>query len=505
MKRQFDFFIFNGRLRMTHPYRCFLLAALCLVIAWASFPRGAAASGTSGDFDAVDDYVTAAIQQHNIPGIQLAVTQGDQVVFSRSYGTAGGQQAVTPETPFYIGSQSKSFTAMAVMQLVEQGKLALDEPVQSYLPWFRVADEQASAEITVRHLLQHTSGLSEAGYVEAFPPDTSLEVLARDLSRARLTARPGEVMQYFNPGYSLLGLLIETVSGQSYGDYISEHIFAPLKMTHSFADPQAAQAAGLAQGYAQVFMLALPSDQTYYRYEQPAGFLISSASDLARYAMALLNGGELEGARVLSPESVTLIFTPNAASDSTYGFGWYISEYYGEPQITHGGDSERFHTAVLLLPQRKMSLVMLVNENHLIKDYCEYNTIFWTLVGLITGHPAPAAGPSSILFGWGMFVLWLVILGLSVRDLLRLRHWRARALDWSVRRRWLEVAKHLLGVAFTVLMVVVIVPAFLGRGFNWNWFVGFLPDVAILAFTLLFNDLIQAGAKAWMILRLQPA
>lgn len=488
---------------MTHKRRTIFLAALCLLLACSMITGSVRATNISGEFEAVDDYLSAAVQRHNIPGIALAVTQGDQVAFSRGYGSAGRDRAVTADTPFYIGSQTKSFTAMAVMQLVEQGKLALDEPVISYLPWFRIADEEASGQITIRQLLQHTSGLSEAGYVEVFPPDTSLEVLARDLSRARLTARPGEKMQYFNPGYSLLGLLIETISGQSYGDYISEHIFAPLKMTHSFADPLAAQAAGLAQGYAQVFMLALPLDQTFYRYDQPAGFLISSASDLARYSMALINGGELDGGRVLSSESVAQLFTPNSAVGSTYGFGWYISQYYGEPQITHGGDSERFHTAVLLLPQRKLSLVMLVNENHLLKDYGEYNTMFWSLAGLITGHPLPAEGLSSTLYGWGLFVLWLVILGLTVRDIVRLPGWRARTLDWAPRRRWMEIVKHLLGVAFTVLVVVVIVPAFLGRGFNWNWFSGFLPDVAIVVFTLALNDLIQAVAKAWMIVRLK--
>ncbi|GAP12712.1 beta-lactamase class C and other penicillin binding proteins [Longilinea arvoryzae] len=488
---------------MTHKLSHFLLAALCLIFVCTLVTSDVRASGAAGDFKAVDDYLTTAMRRHNIPGIALAVTQDDQIVFSRGYGQAGDDRAVTPDTPFYIGSQTKSFTAMAVMQLVEQGKLALDEPVKSYLPWFRVADEQASGQITIRQLLQHTSGLSEAGYVESFPPDTSLEVLARDLSRARLAARPGEKMQYFNPGYSLLGLLVETASGQTYGDYISAHIFAPLKMTRSFTDPAAAQAAGLAQGYAQIFMLALPVDQTFYRYDQPAGFLISSASDLARYSMALMNGGELDGARVLSPESVAQLFTPNSAADSTYGFGWYISKYYGETQITHGGDTERFHTAVLLLPQRKMSLVMLVNENHLLKDYNEYNTVFWSLAGLLTGQSRPAEGISSMLYGWGLFILWLVILGLTVRDILRLPRWRGRVRDWTLRRRWLEVAKHLLGVAFTLLIVVMIVPAFLGRGFNWNWFTGFLPDVAIVVFTLALNDLIQAVAKAWMIVRIQ--
>ena len=192
------------------------------------------------DLPNIDSYITTTIQRNNIPGLALAITQGDQITFSKGYGTAGNGRIVTPDTPFYIGSQSKSFTALAIMQLVEQGKLDLDAPVQTYLPWFRVADPQASQKITIRHLLQHTSGLSEAGYVSNFPPDTDLETLVRDLSRAKIGAPVGTKMQYFNPGYDTLGLIIETVSGQSYGDFINEHIFAPLKMTNSFTDPDIA-------------------------------------------------------------------------------------------------------------------------------------------------------------------------------------------------------------------------------------------------------------------------
>ena len=149
------------------------------------------------------------------------------------------------------------------MQLVEQGKLSLDAPVQTYLPWFRVADPQASQQITIRHLLQHTSGLSESGYVVNLSPDTSIEIMVRDLSHARLGAPVGTKMQYFNPGYSILGLIIETISGQSYGDFINDHIFTPLKMTNSFTDPTEANAAGLSQGYSQFFMLAVPQKQIF--------------------------------------------------------------------------------------------------------------------------------------------------------------------------------------------------------------------------------------------------
>jgi CubicO group peptidase (beta-lactamase class C family) len=454
---------------------------------------------TASDFNQIDSYITNAMSRSNIPGMALSIAQGEEIIYQKGYGNAGNGRTVTPDTPFYIGSQSKSFTALAIMQLVEQGKLDLDMPVQTYLPWFRVADEQASSQITIRHLLQHTSGLSESGYVANLPPDATLEMLVRDLSRARLTAPVGSKMQYFNPGYSILGLLIETVSSQSYGDYINEHIFMPLKMTHSFTDREAAEAAGLSQGYGQVFMFAIPLEQPVVEYDIPAGYIISSANDMARYMMAMGNGGELDGVKLLEPNNIQMMFTPNSAINSTYGFGWYISEYYGETKITHGGDTERFHTNVLLLPEKKLSLVLLFNENHMLKDFNEYNTIFWSVASMLTDHPLPAQGQSSILYGWGLFAVWILVLGLAVRKIVRLPQWRSKMVSWSTSQRRRDILKHLLWITISILVVVVIGPALLQRGFSWKWFTGSLPEVAIIVGTLVLDDLTQIIFKlSWM-------
>jgi CubicO group peptidase (beta-lactamase class C family) len=144
---------------------------------------------------------------------------------------------MTPQTQMLIGSQSKSFTALAIAQLAEQGKLDLNAPVQTYIPWFRVADETASARITVNHLLHHTSGLSDSGFGVVLPDDATPEQAVRSLAQAQLTAPVGSKHQYFNLGYTTLAYIIELVSGQSYADYVQAHILAPLGMDSSTADP----------------------------------------------------------------------------------------------------------------------------------------------------------------------------------------------------------------------------------------------------------------------------
>ena len=170
---------------------------------------------------------------------------------------------------------------------------------------------------------------------------------------------------------------------------------------------------------------------------------------MARFMMALNNGGVLDGVRILKEENVKLMFTPDTSINSTYGFGWYISEYYGETQITHGGDTERFHTGVLLLPEKNLSLVLLINENHLLKDFNEYNTIFWSIAAMLTGNPLPPERLSSIIYGWGLFTLWIVFLVSAIRKLFLLPQWQIKMLTWNSRRRRLETMKHLLCLAVT--------------------------------------------------------
>ena len=223
-------------------------------------------------------------------------------------------RAVTPQTPFIIGSVAKSFTALAIMQLVEAKRIDLDAPVQRYLPWFRVADERGSAEITVRHLLNHTSGIStKTGRTyqgDGDTSDTALEQAVRKLKSAELSAPVGSKHQYSTINYSVLGLIVQTVTGQSYESYVQAKILEPLQMRHSFTSETAAQPAGLASGYNYAFGRPRASHQAYNRGLVPAGYLIASAEDMTHYVVSQLNGGQYEGASVLSSGGIGELHRP---------------------------------------------------------------------------------------------------------------------------------------------------------------------------------------------------
>jgi len=190
------------------------MVALVIVAAYLVSRPGSdtpAANGanTAPEFAAIESFVKDEMAAQRIPGLALGIVQDDRVVYLRGFGEADDSGAVTPQTPFIIGSLSKSFTATAIMQLVEAGKVDLDAPVQRYLSWFRVANEEASARITVRHLLNHTSGLStktgRSFQGNGDTSDSALEDAVRKLSSASLAKPVGETFQYSTINYSVLG------------------------------------------------------------------------------------------------------------------------------------------------------------------------------------------------------------------------------------------------------------------------------------------------------------
>ena len=209
--------------------------------------------------------------------------EGDEIVVAALAKRPG--IGAHPQTPFFIGSLTKSFTALAIMQLVEAGQVELDTPVQHYLPWFRVADPQASAQITVRHLLNQTSSLPQLpgmiGLTNFSSRPDEVERQVRDLSTLEISRPPGAKFEYCNVNFNILGLVIEAVSGETYAGYIQQHIFDPLGMSHSYTSQAAARDDNLAIGSRYWFSL-LPNNLPRQR-PLPSGQLIDSAEDMGRY------------------------------------------------------------------------------------------------------------------------------------------------------------------------------------------------------------------------------
>jgi CubicO group peptidase (beta-lactamase class C family) len=464
-----------------------LLAAIHFLFSKTASAKPAAKSASYG---AIDDYIEGQMQRLNIPGASLAVVEGDQVVHLRGLGRArpGGKEP-TAQTPFFIGSITKSFTALAVMQLVEAGKVALDTPIQRYLPWFRVADPQASAQITVRHLLNQTSGLpllpSEAALADFDDRPDAIERQVRGLSGLKLTRPVGSKVEYSNFNYNILGLVVEAASGETYADYIQKHIFNPLGMHHSYSSKAAAQKDDLAVGYRHWFSLPIPvPDMPVPRGSLPSGQLISSAEDMAHYLISHLNGGRYGEVQILSGAGIDemhrgvkeYIFL--GMSGGRYGMGWFDMDIGKEKTFSHGGNLPDFSAFMALLPEQKKGVVLLFNADpYGLPPVTE--EVGMGVTALLTGQQ-----PSPTRLGflpWMMRCLPLIPLlqvAGALATLRRLRYWRRDpALRPSPGRSW---GQHILLPLIPNLSLAAVL-AYLRSSGLIRFLNLFMPDLAWIA------------------------
>jgi CubicO group peptidase (beta-lactamase class C family) len=471
-----------------------LVLGLFIILSLAITPARAKGSVTT-DVQKIDAFIKDTITQYRIPGLALAVVKDGQVIFTQGYGQAGAGRPVTPQTQFYLGSVSKSFTALAVMQLVEQGKLELDAPVQRYLPWFQVADAGASRQISVRNLLNHTSGLSEGADpgVTHFSPTLLQQV--RQMQHARLTAPVGSKYQYDSQNYRVLALLVETASGQPFAEYLSQHIYTPLGMANSTASPE--QAPNLAQGYSMLFGQPFPRPQPFQPGGLGSGYLVSSAEDLGKYMLSMLK----HGAGLVQPATYQQIMTPPAGIDSEYGMGWVITTSTdGYRVIYHGGALAAFDAFVIMLPDQNLGLAFLSNQNGIFSMLFGHQVLRQGLLDLLVGD-TPAPSPSYDWVYAALAGLIAVDFGWQIYRTLRLPHWLKKVQQKPALARWLSLLPDLL----IPLILLVGLPAFgnivMNGAENWLDAYDMLPDVTLWVIAGSLFSLGRGAARLVMVLR----
>ena len=379
----------------------------------------------------IDDFLTSERQASGIPGLALVIVANDQIVHTAAFGVADGAgRAVTADTPFVLASVSKAFTALAVMQLVEAGRIQLDAPVQRYVPWFRVADEEASTRITIAQLLHHSSGLGATNWMDASQDEEALERFVRALGSARLGFDPGDGYHYADANYQVLGFVVEEVTGVAFDRYIQEHIFTPLGMVHSHVLAADAFADGAAEGFYRWFGLATsPTRVPYPRAGAPAAVMFSSANDMGQWLIAHLNGGRLGDAQVLSEAGMESLHTPVTEIDPDHGYamGWAVRPYWeelvvpGMPATTyslpalieHGGGWTTGHTYVGFVPERQWGFAVLMNLNDPV-DNSPLTHVEQGVLRILAGKEPLPAFASSDLLGRAARPLSLGLLGLEI-------------------------------------------------------------------------------------------
>lgn len=444
----------------------------------------------SGDvYERIDAYVADELEDSRIPGAALAVVDGGRTVHATGFGDDGHGNPITADTPFWIGSNTKSITALAIMKLVQDGLVDLDAPVQHYLPEFLVADPAASRAITIRHLLNQTSGISRLDGVKAVAEGgaDSMRATVAEMAKLQLNRPVGQSFEYANLNSVVLGVVIEQVTGQTWQEYVAQQIFEPIGMDNTFTDRSAAEDAGLVSTYRSFFGFPLPTDGEHLDGLAASGYVYSTASDMARYLAVYLNGGSLEGKRVLAAGGVEQILEPatdprtfrlqSQSFTASYGAGWFVGPFgAAETARWHQGSLPHFTAWMVLLPDSDQAVVLLLNEGNQFEFgdvNAAWSRIPQAVVNLLVGAQ-PVGGRGSTPFFIIVTTLVLALATVQVWHLARL----VRAGIPSTVGSWRAAVPLLweFGLAGTVL---VLYPSVIG-GLGWSAAFMFLPDLSLM-------------------------
>jgi len=327
-------------------------------------------------FEGVGAIIEARMKSANIPGLAAAVTSRGKVLWTGAYGLAhiAENRPVTVHTPFMLASVSKTVTAVAVMRAVQDGKLALEDPINTKLP-FTVDNPQTEDEvILMRHLVSHTSGIRDNwGNMPYFDGDSTVPLADflegyfteggtyYDASANFNATMPGEAFDYGNIATALAGYMVEVVTETPFDDYCDTHIFDILGMTHSGWHLADFNPENVAMPYS--WSNGTYKAEGHYGYaDYPDGQLRSSISDMARFLATISNNGELEGTNVLNPETMTELLSPQApgVDDTQYVF-WYQSKLNGRTVIGHGGSDKGVATTMAFSPDTGYGVIILMN------------------------------------------------------------------------------------------------------------------------------------------------
>ncbi|MBE0698446.1 MAG: beta-lactamase family protein, partial [Anaerolineaceae bacterium] len=280
---------------------------------------------------------------------------------------------VALDSIFCVASIAKCFVASAALQLVEMGKVNLDAPLVEYLPYFRLDDERYP-QITIRQVLSHTSGMpdmDETEYIELISnPETddgAAERYVRSLSTRKLIAAPGERFSYSNIAYNVLGDLIAKISGQTFEQYMQEHVLLPAGMGESTFLLEEVVQPRLAVPHLRAPEMIVNPIYPYHRADAPASFLHSTVEDMCNWCITCLNQGIFNGKRILNPSSYDLMWTPAAqwGSPPLYeeiGLGWTLGHFDGVKTVSHGGMGFGWSDFLVILPEKKRAAIILGNE-----------------------------------------------------------------------------------------------------------------------------------------------
>lgn len=317
----------------------------------------------------IEKFVEKLRSISKIPGISVAIVEKGKTIYQQGFGYADlkTKQPVTADTRFEIGSTSKAFTALAIMQLEKEGLLNRTDDVQKYIPWLKLNYNGKPQTITLNQLLYHTSGIAfnSIRHIPESNADNALELTVKTLLGQELNRKPGSSMEYATINYDVLGLVIEAVTKQPYDQYMKQQILEPIGMKDTFVGRHQVQSAEVATGYRIGFMKAQAYEAPIYRGNIPAGYLISNTYDIAKWMNLQLGD---DPSNVIDQQIVQASHIPDQTVEpfdqgTYYASGWVVQMKKDKPYIFHEGQNPNFSSYFIMQPDEQVGVAILSNMN----------------------------------------------------------------------------------------------------------------------------------------------
>ncbi len=443
-----------------------LIVIFCVFLYFISGNNVIYAKNNSIDYESVSKELEKEIEKNHIPGMSIIVVNPNEVVFSKTYGNCK-----SIDTPFIIGSMSKSFTALSIMRLVEEGRIDINKSISTYIDtslYFK--NKEDGDKITVKQLLNQNSGIG------TYQKLVSIE-MAKNYNK----------YEYANANYNLLGKMIEAVSNESYSDYVTKNILEPLGMNHTSTTLEENSKNGLIKGYQNYFGIPIaespkyPTDDNSW-IQVPAGFISSSASDMGKYLQMYLN----HGLNIITEDSISKMFYDNIPQDDIdrdyYGMGWVYTKYYSKPILTHSGLVENYTSKMFIIPEDNIGIVVLVNMN----DYLVTNNLLEDIVKPLLGEEKPEVSNNLYIINHLLIdAIYIVITIIAMYPIITIKIWKNKTKKLYV----IDIVRHLL-----LPIILILIPTIISVPFWVIW--DFVKDLALI---LIINSILMLSTGIYKI------
>ncbi|GGG02048.1 hypothetical protein GCM10010913_24770 [Paenibacillus aceti] len=475
-----------------------IIAVLLMSTTQGSLSAAESAIGSATTSD-IDDYIEDMMDKSKIPGMSVVIVQGNETVYQKGFGYADIKHdvPVTPETLFELGSTSKAFTALALLQLEDQGLVNLEDSVSQYLPWFETTYKKKPADIRLKHLLHHTSGIPFHSIADIPPADDdlALERTVRTQIGQKLEHEPGEKYEYATINYDVLALIIQQVSGMSYEQYIGQHVLEPLNLQQTYMFREDAAREDMAVGYKLSVLRPVAYDAPMYRGNTPAGYIISNAVDVAAWLKIQMgtapeaNSFETWLARSHEPDRSVA----PSGDGSSYAAGWSVYQD-GTGMLAHAGGNPNYSTYFVLRPADGYGVAVLTNMNSPYSGAAAQG-----IMNMLVGKEVPE--PASDMYR-SIDAISSVVLLLTAPVLLLVIWLTGKAVWQAIRGGRRYVGRHATTATGFVLFALFMagiayclsqIPNTLFWGVNWSFVQVWAPNTLIYAVFSLFATIFLFG------------